>query len=262
MAAMYERLVNPKLEIDDAPYNIIALLAQSHFPNISDDIRKLISICYISLYSMEPATVLLRQMEFANANPKMSGLELVTKFIQDSKIVKKDANGRAVTMDVIEFYDYVVASFENVLDRIIGNIPFISESIDRVNISNGFVPIIQILYEDGPLNRDTFKTLMDGCGIPHIYTEFGEEYWPSCIPNKDIASNDVLQLFVLNAMYEYLTKRSYACPLLSCCNIKNDADNVDVMWKDECYGTPWEGRECFMTVVAKLIGIHNKKISV
>lgn len=263
MAAMYQSLADRAAEHDDIPYNVVRLIAEDYYKNVCYDIRKLISICYLSLYSMQPATVLLDQMRFANANPQMSRLNIVIKFIQENHIVKYDSDGRKAVMSVTDFFNFVVTRFEKILGKLIGNTTFISESIQRVNISTGFVPIIQILYENDPFDRNSFNTLVKGCGIPHIYTEFSEEHWPSCVCDSkktNIASNDVLQLFVLNAMYEYLTNNRFACPLLSYCNKKDDADCKNILWKDECYGTPWEGRECFMTMVANFIGIQDKKI--
>lgn len=78
MAAMYQMLVDPTATHAnyDLPYNLLQILCDQEYPNIAKDTKKLISICYISLFSMSPSEVLFDQLDYASANPQMTGEEL------------------------------------------------------------------------------------------------------------------------------------------------------------------------------------------
>lgn len=91
MAAMYQMQLDSSAKHDgyDVPYNVIKILAEQHFPNIAMDDKKLISICYISLFSLSPGQTLLDQLDFANRNPEFSGVNLFGEFVNKSTIINK-----------------------------------------------------------------------------------------------------------------------------------------------------------------------------
>ena len=87
MASLYQCLFDSNaMSLHDVPYNVIRILFEQCCPNISHDIKKIITICHLSLYCMRPAEILLNRMEFANKQPELSSMEIVDEFINNHPI--------------------------------------------------------------------------------------------------------------------------------------------------------------------------------
>lgn len=91
MAALYQQLIDDTVthERFDLPYNLVKILAEQNYPAIANDNVKLITICYISLFSLSPAEVLMDQLYHANENPSLSAAELFEHFMEKSKMKVK-----------------------------------------------------------------------------------------------------------------------------------------------------------------------------
>lgn len=88
MAALYQMLIDETAthERYDLPYNLVKIIAEQHFSAIASDNIKLITICYISLFSLSPAEVLINELAYANENPNLSAIELFEQFINEAKM--------------------------------------------------------------------------------------------------------------------------------------------------------------------------------
>ncbi len=108
MAALYQMLIDETAthEEFDLPYNLIKIIAEQHFSAIASDNIKLITICYISLFSLSPAEVLIDNLAYANENPDLSAIELFERFVNEDKIYIK---GKA--MSVCDFFDTLIIDF-------------------------------------------------------------------------------------------------------------------------------------------------------
>lgn len=97
MAALYQMLIDETAthEEFDLPYNLIKIIAEQHFSAIASDNIKLITICYISLFSLSPAEVLIDNLAYANENPDLSAIELFERFVNEDKIYIK---GKAMSV--------------------------------------------------------------------------------------------------------------------------------------------------------------------
>ena len=82
MAVMIQSYVDPNLQgHPDIPYNVIEILCRNHFPNIAHDKKKIIQLCYISLFSLDPGFALMCELKDANLQPELSGSTIYNDFI-------------------------------------------------------------------------------------------------------------------------------------------------------------------------------------
>lgn len=109
MAALYQMLIDKTATHYryDLPYNLVKILAEQHFPIVASDNVKLIVICYISLFSLSPAEVLINELEYANKHNYLSAIELFEQFVNDSKIKVKEED-----ISVCSFFDEPNKSFQ------------------------------------------------------------------------------------------------------------------------------------------------------
>lgn len=253
MAAMVQMLLDPSAKHGDydVPYNLIKILAEQSFPKIAADDKKLISICYISLFSLTPAQTLIDQLDFANRNPCHSGVELLYKFINESTILVN----KKKQLSVVSFFDDIANKFEDILSKsLLMTLDYIHEAISRVRLSRGVVPLISALYAQD-FDKDTVQTIIDYVGIPYVYTDFGEYYYPKSVKYETKESNDIIALIGMSAMYNYIVypNKYKCCPLMYMCQ-------KEKCTKNECFDAPWEGHECTMTVMGKSIGVKPGKL--
>ena len=165
MAALYQMLIDETAthEEFDLPYNLIKIIAEQHFSAIASDNIKLITIFYISLFSLSPAEVLIDNLAYANENPDLSAIELFERFVNEDKIYIK---GKA--MSVCDFFDTLIDTFKQVFFKSVRvGIDYIGEVLERIRPAKGFVPILTLITDYQPLSKERIKTLIDFLGMPY-----------------------------------------------------------------------------------------------
>ncbi|MCM1138942.1 MAG: hypothetical protein NC453_10275 [Muribaculum sp.] len=258
MAALIQETINPtsKNEHEDVPYNVVALLAEKYFPNICNDVRKLASICFISLFTLSPGITLINYLSYANDNPSNDIGEIFTHFLNDSKALTSDGK----ILSIAELSSDIVEKFKIIIHKLLyGNedipLDFIGEVIDRVKVSNGLVPLLRLLMEND-ISAELLQEAVSVCGTPIIYNDNGYLSLPmSAVDvqnNNQEASKDISLLSAYWSLFSKLTdSRYYVCPMNFMCNANGTP------FKDECYETPWDGEVCMMTLVARTCGLTN-----
>ena len=254
MAAMYQIMIDPNASHEkyDLPYNLIQILCEQYYPNIAHDRKKLIAICYTSLFSMSPAQVLFDQLENAYENPDVSGLELYNDFVKNAKIL--DNRGKEST--VTEFMDDLIARFKQILSQLLDcELDYIADVLDKVRISKRLVPLINIIYNE-TFNPSDIETIIDVLGIPFTYNENGEHFLPKSIKNPEKDSDDILALIANSALYNYIANpnKYRCCPLRFMC-----LQSQHPVIKEECFDFPWLGEKCPITGLCEHIGLKDKK---
>ena len=148
----------------------LKIIAEQHFSAIASDNIKLITICYISLFSLSPAEVLIDNLAYANENPDLSAIELFERFVNEDKIYIK---GKA--MSVCDFFDTLIDTFKQVFFKSVRvGIDYIGEVLERIRPAKGFVPILTLITDYQPLSKERIKTLIDFLGMPYSYTDSGD----------------------------------------------------------------------------------------
>lgn len=255
MAALYQMLVDETATHSgyDLPYNLVKILAEQYFPEIASDNIKLIAICYMSLFSLSPAEVLINELSYANENPHISAIQLFERFVNEARI-----NIKGQKHSICDFFDNLIDTFKIVFSKSVKvEIEYINEVLDRIRLSKEYVPILTVITDYQPLSKDRINTLINFLGMPYTFTDNGDFNPPRFFTsNPDKISNDMLALIGHNTLFTYLTsldKCGYVCPLHSLCE-KQEYD------KEECYNQPWIGKECPMTTMGNIINLKEKKI--
>lgn len=253
MAAMYQMLIDSTAnhKDNDLPYNLIQILCEQYYPNIANDPKKLISICYISLFSMSPAEVLFNQLDHAAANPHLSGEELFFEFVKNSNIVDNMGN----SMSVMEFMDRLVDKFKVILSKSLDmELDYIGFVLDEVRISNMKVPLLSVIHNDN-LTPEMFESMVNVLDIPYTYNEEGQFYLPKSRIDPSKESQDMLALIQNSALYNHIANPNeyYCCPLKLMCLKANPPIS-----KDECFTFPWDGEKCPITPLTEHIGMNGK----
>ena len=252
MAGMMQNLVDPtaKHENYDIPYNLVRILCEDKFEEVAKDPVKMITVCYMSLFSMTPGEVLINELDNANRNPQLTAKELLDGFMDTATVTM---GGKV--FPVFEFYGMLRDKFLELLGKTLMVEPaYIREALERADVSKGYIPVLSILYDTG-ITRDRIKTLMEGVGFPWVWT--GNGYVTAKLDNVgEQGSADVSALMAHYMMYSYLRYPNNwrCCPMRNVCLKGNIAP-------DECLDNkPWEGKTCVMSVMADWLELGEKRI--
>lgn len=256
MAALYQSLVDADAEHDDVPYNLIKVLCEQHFSNISDDIEKLICICYASLFSMTPGSELISLLERASTEPDMNGMSIFSEFVDTKTILDKSGNRH----NIVDYFDVLVDGFKQLLEaNLQADLDYINKVLERIRLSNRSLPYLTILYDPNKLSADNLNAIVGYFGIPYIQTLNNGYHFPQSTKEgaaEEEEAVDVLELIAQEAMFSYMTrpKDHKICPLYYMCS----GSEYD---KDGCIGAPWEEPLCSFTLVSSPFSLNEKTIT-
>lgn len=163
MAALYQSLVDASVLHNDVPYNIVKLVCEQYFPNIANDVEKLICLCYTSLFSMSPGSELFSLLKVASENIQTNGVDLFTNFI-DSKTI---TTSQGKTHTVVDFFDILINGFKRTLStNLVADLDYIDNVLDRVKLSNKWIPFLSVLYDQNKLSIENINAIIGFIGIP------------------------------------------------------------------------------------------------
>ena len=249
---MMQNLIDPiaKHRNDDIPYNLVKILCEDNFEEVANDPVKMITVCYMSLFSMSPGEVLINELDNANRDPQLTAKELLDGFMDKATVTMGENNYL-----VYEFYGMLKDKFLDILGKTLTVAPtYIKEALDRADVSKGFIPILSILYGTG-ISRERIKTLVEGIGFPWVWTRNG--YVTAKLDNEgEKESVDVCALMAHYLMYSYLRYPNYwrCCPMRHIC-LKG------IIEPEDCLDNkPWEGKNCVMSMMADWLELRYKAI--
>lgn len=255
MAAMYQSLVDANAQHADIPYNVVGILCEQCFPSISDDIEKLICICYTSLFSMSPGYELISLLEMASANPTLDGVGIFTEFVDNKTIIVKGGKKH----NIVEFFDILIDGFiESLTINLISDLDYIKEVLERIRLSNKWIPYLTILYNKNKLSEENINALIGHFGIPYIQTLNNGYHFPQSTKKgagEEESSLDVLEIIAQEAMFSYMIRprADKICPLYYMCSESEYS-------KDGCFGAPWKGSQCSFKIVSSPFALEDKII--
>lgn len=258
MAALVQELINPASKDDHMaiPYHVVSRLATQYAPNMANDYKKLITLCFISLHTLSPGITLINYMSYANENPTADIISIFDHFLKDSKVRKN--NGQEMTVE--QLGDDIAHVIKIVLQKFIygrestKQLKYLSEIIDRVKISSGMVPLLRLLIEND-IDVTLIEKAVEACGTPVIWNDYGDLSIPNTINEGTLAELpdfEIMALIISQALYKFLAlPNRFVCPMASFCQ-----SVIATNFKDECYDVPWQGEECLITPLAKSIGLE------
>jgi hypothetical protein len=266
MAYLYQRFFDPTVpKKDDIPYNFVKILCDKFYPAIACDDKKLICICYASLFSANPAEAFFRLCDMAKVHSGWSGVDLYCWFM-DTEVLC-DRTGRYSAMD---YLPKAIEGFRDKLGRnLMAYMDYTEEMLNRVRAAIPAFPILNILYEPEFPNIDLLDKLIGYYGIPFVQTPYGYSNPKKAIPangeyndipatddsdENDFIKNssvDVIELMSQRAFVSSLMYRE-PCSLLSIC--------LHCGWDDHnCQETPWlHEPPCMFTAVSTPFDLSSK----
>lgn len=250
MAALCQSFIDPDAQHNDVPYNFVQILANKYFPKIAIDKKKLICLCYISMFSMNPGWELINMMKYAEVNIDKSGIELFDEFINDTKLI---VNGKKVS--VIEFFDQIIDGYKRSIKGLIGEeLDYLDVVLNNVRLSNNKAPIINILNDPEPIGISHINALIQHLSIPYILIPSKDKYFYPGTINSNKGSSDIAFMVGFSRIFDFFTnpKESFKniCPFVNMCEHDHDY----------CYNAPWKETNCTIVPLLKRIGVYGKPI--
>lgn len=258
MAAMVQEIIDSDSKDTHVtiPYHVVSRLAAHYAPNIAEDNKKLITLCFISLHTLAPGIKLLDYMSYANEHPTADLLSIFEHFLEDAKVRKN--NGQEMTIE--QLGDDIALAIKGVLQNFIygehseRKLQYLAEIIDRGKISTGMIPLLRLLTEN-EIDVTLLEKAVEACGTPVIWNEFGNLSIPNTVNDGTSGEKpdfEIMALITSQALYKYLVNTEIVvCPMIQFCQ-----SVISQNPKDECYYTPWQGIDCPITPISKIIGLE------
>lgn len=242
MSSLYQSLIDPNASHPDVPYNLIVKFCQQYYPELATDTRKLICLCYVSLFSAFPGTKLIDLIK-QHGNDDLDGYQVFHEFVQN-------------TPRIVCIVDTIIERFKQLLKVILhSDLDYLAAVFEPVRLSSKWVPVITALYDKEPFDLGHFQAMISQIGMPYLHTSCGQYSFPNDI-GKDNASLDLIELIGLQTVYHYFsTPKGCECELSYMCRGENKYDET------RCKETPWSRDvECPFSVVASWFGLDKKVV--
>lgn len=252
MSALYQSLIDPKAMHPDVPYNAIVYFCRQYYPKLATDTRKLICLCYASLFSLAPGAQLISLIK-QHGNDDLDGYQVFLQFIQSYTIKDKDGN----EIDMVKFVDDMIGKFKNMLSGILASeLDYLQAIFEPLKLSSQWIPVVTALYDKKPFSINHFKTMIDQIGMPYLHTSTGQYSFPNGVQKED-ASMDLIELIGLQTIFQYFVSPNTAekeCGLSYMC--KGDKSS-----EPRCKEHPWtQDVKCPFSMVSLILGLEKKHI--
>jgi hypothetical protein len=247
MAVMYQSLIDSDCitKHPDIPYNVIQIWCEKHYPNIAGDTKKLICLCYVSLFSLDPGFSLMLLLREANLHPEKNGIEFFNDFLRKYLIM----GGKKIKVSV--FFNDLIEQYKLSLRRALPcDLEYIGLLLDRVKLEKGVVPILNVLNTEN-FGVENIRSLISYLGLPFMHQVDGKQFY-TLVDGRQHSFRDVIVIAGNAAMYDYFINpyQNYGqCPFRYMCE-RDEA---------ECWDTPWTQKECIFEVGIESLKLKGKK---
>jgi hypothetical protein len=165
MAHLVQSLINPDLHHSQVPYQAVQLICNRIRPDIRNDIKLLISICYVSLYFNNPG---LAFFEILNSIPRggENGISLYQRYMRDYSRVYKGEE-----MSNYRMMHQIMDNFVCHLGALVGNqLVYYKSVFDNCKLesSRGGSFFLDRLYNGDIGDINALNELLDFYGYPAI----------------------------------------------------------------------------------------------
>ena len=240
MAFMYQQLFDSNASTShDIPYNLIPIIVEKFYPELAGDRKKLITLCYLSLFGLNPGELFFQLLDAAKMVPNHTGIDLRNDFLTHFRI--KGLSGNEV--DAIQYQDEMIDLFDEVLEKFTTcELEFLPLSFNAGRLSNRIgVPVIDILYtKTQGYNHELLRVLTDSLGIPYLIDN--ENHMFSSNTGRAHLHNDIVFMRLVSLVFETLQN-----PYSTACSAYLFECNGEVKSNCECVCEPWDGNKCAFT---------------
>lgn len=245
MAHIVQKLFVENVNHSAVPYCAVELVLQEIYPEIVEDKKLIISICYCALHWDNPGVGFFEVTQIAKDNPEWNGIELYKHIAQDYAVQYKGKlmpRFRLIQLFLKEFKLYL----ESLLGTSLDYYQYVIDSCLR-EAGESKSLLLEVLYK-GPLEdrNKIWLILANKYGYPFI-----EANNITVLPNKNLNENPP-KPYLENAVllgWELLLSRfteigeNKSCSRLSVCQkeIYTNPDHCAV--SEECISAPWAKTE-------------------
>lgn len=247
MALMIQSFVDPNVfEHPDIPYNIIEILCRNHFPNIANDKMKIIQLCYISLFSLDPGYALMCELKNANLHPELSGAVLYSDFMCGDVVVK--GVGR---VSKIQHFRQLLGNYRQSIRGILPcelhYIGHVLDEVEKVMLMPPLMGIVELIQK----NSNAVQDLIGWLGMPYVHTSDGTQFYMQRSDDEHFFQ-DVILMSGNASIYDYIcqTIPNSTCPFSYMCD---DGEYI-------CDVRPWDKDYCIFTTCLEGMHLRDKRI--
>ena len=251
MAVAYQSLIDPNAQHPDIPYNLLRIFCKQEFPEVGNDVKKFICLCYTALFSLEPAFHFIDLCFKSECEKGKSGFQLFDEYLTDHKV---KVNGDEMTP--WEHFNWLLEQYSQSIAGLIRcEMPYINTILKAVRLENGNVPILNVINTDEPFTVNNVSALIQALGIPYMHAQNRGWFFPAM---DGEGASDVVKLVGATWLYQFLIEREKRkmciCPLVLMCGQEGTY----------CYDQPWleNSEKCSFELIGEEIGLKNKKIKV
>lgn len=257
MAHLIQSLVNPDLYHAEVPYKSAQIICAKILPELKDDTKLLISICYTALFFDNPGYAFIEILQ--NVNTLEDGMQLFQRYMQSYSIIFQGE-----TMPNYRMMHILMDKFVQHLQALLGSdLIYFKNVIDNCKneSSSGQSLLLNSLYGEDLNKHETLKSLLDFYGFPAVDSNNTSLAVPYD-PNTNRPYLETGCLVSLELIYERFTKskNNKTCIRYSICNRISRRDNKDLI-NEFCAEEQWKKElPCLFTGAVHYFKLKEKKI--
>lgn len=248
MALLIQSLVDSNLpNHPDIPYNVVEILCRNHFSNIANDKKKIIQLCYISLFSLDPGFALLCELKNANLHLNLSGSEIYRDFMAGN-FEMRDGSRVPKTQYFGRILGYYRQSIRGILPCELHYIRHVFDEVERTMAMPPLMGLVEYMDEG---NHKVIQKIVNWLGIPYIHTSDGTQFYMKN-PDDEHFFEDVVVMSGNASIYDYICQSipNTTCPFSYMCD---DGEYI-------CDVRPWDKGECIFTTCLDGMHLRDKHI--
>lgn len=257
MAHLIQSLVNPDVLELNLPikYRAAQMICREYCPEIAEDIKMLISLCYTALYFDNPGAAFFTMIDYANAYPGENGIEIYKRIMRDHPRKYKGEEMPAYRM-MHRMIDEFIINLSALIGHDLDYYRDVFENCKR-EASRGESKLLEIIYNRDISSKESIAELTRFFGIPCVDSKRVEPIVPSFSEAAFLETSCLLSMETLVKRFEEKEGR-VICSRFDRCELFDYKKRVT---SQECVdGCQWQKTEnCFFTSGLKHWGWENKR---
>lgn len=227
MAQIIQDFISPPSyeRVPQIPYDIIYKYCETNHKEILKDKKKIITICWASLFSMNPGTEFIRLIKMASENPDLDNFEFYKFYLENSIITAGERKWDIKEALCDSSYRYL-NTLRNLLKSDCEYFKYVLKTVDPLEIHDNIMSLIEA-------NDSTkFEEIMGKIGEPLVFGTKNTSSLPYLKDNPE-SLEPALKLFSLENINDFLSSYDGKCPNYSLC----DEDST-IEKSYDCYYNP------------------------
>lgn len=197
MAHMIQSLINPDVEEfhRPVPYKTAQMICREYCPEIADDTKLLISLCYIALYFDNPGVAFFNLIDDAKNHREQNGIEIFKRYMRDYSRLYKGKEMPAYRM-MHQMIDDFILQLGGLL---VHDLVYYRQVLDNCKreASSGESILLDIIYNEDIGSDVSIKKLNDFFGIPCIDALAPEPIIPKATEDGLLETSCLLSMEIL-----------------------------------------------------------------